>query len=184
MAEEKKKNLGGKKESPNTRNASKVNRESFSTWEGHTLTSNEEKFISKYIETGNGRKSVIEAYPNHNPKTAAQKAQQLLNKAYINSEINYRLQEIKDEGIAKAEEVLMYFTSVMRGEIKDQFGIEASLSERTKAAQELAKRQIDIAQKLQGNQEAPEVVIKLDWTRNTPPTSEPTVTVETPNNED
>ena len=44
----------------------------------------------------------------------------------------------------------------------DQFGLEASLGERTKAAQELAKRLIDIPNKLQNN-EVPEVKITLDW---------------------
>lgn len=34
-------------------------------------------------------------------------------------------------------------TDVMRGKIKDQFDLDASLSERTKAAQELLKRNVD-----------------------------------------
>ena len=57
-----------------------------------------------------------------------------------------------------------YFSRVMRGEIKDQFGLEAPLSERTKAAVELAKRQIDIPQRLAGN-EQPEIKIVVDWAR-------------------
>ena len=35
----------------------------------------------------------------------------------------------------------------MRGEVKDQFGLDAPLAERTKAAVELAKRKVDVAQK-------------------------------------
>ena len=50
----------------------------------------------------------------------------------------------------------------MRGKLLDQFGLEASLAERTKAAQELAKRQIDIPNKLAGN-EAPKITITVDW---------------------
>ena len=42
--------------------------------------------------------------------------------------------------IADADEVLDYLSGVMRGEIKDQFGLDASLQDRTKAAQELLKR--------------------------------------------
>ena len=41
---------------------------------------------------------------------------------------------------------MRYFTSVMRGEVKDQFGLDAPLAERTKAAVELAKRKVDVAQ--------------------------------------
>lgn len=39
------------------------------------------------------------------------------------------------------------FNLPMRGEVKDQFGLEAPLAERTKAAVELAKRKVDVAQK-------------------------------------
>lgn len=73
-------------------------------------------------------------------------------------------EELEPETVATAQEVMSYFTSVMRGEVKDQFGLEAPLSERTRAAQELAKRTIDIENRQRGN--ADQVVeIKLDWTR-------------------
>ena len=162
---EKKKN-GGERENSNNRSATKANRQSFSTHEGHSLTPPEALFIDRYIETGNGRQSYIEAYPNCNPKSAAQLAQKKLNKEYITSEINHRLEQAKTESIATAEEIMQYFTDVMRGKVKDQFGLEASLGERTKAAQELAKRQIDIPNRLAGN-ETPELKITLDWARPT-----------------
>lgn len=153
-----------KKKTTNTRTAKKAKRESFSTWEGHTLTPQEAKFIDEYCVTGNGRQSVLTAYANQNPKTAAQKAQELLNKNYITSEINHRLEQSRSASIASAEEIMNFFSSVMRGEVKDQFGLEAPLSERTRAAVELAKRQIDMPQRL-ANNEQPEVKISLDWDR-------------------
>lgn len=132
------------------------------THTGHPLTIKEASFIDNYIQTGNGMRSVIDAgYTDNAP---AQKANFLLKKAYIAEEINYRMNQAKTESIAGAEEIMRYFTSVMRGEIKDQFGLDAPLGERTKAAQELAKRKIDIPNKLAGN-DAPELVIKLDWAR-------------------
>ena len=152
------------KKTTNNRSAQKANRVSFSTWEGHSLTNSEAQFIDEYIKTSNGRDSYIKAYPNSNPKNAHQNAYRLLNKDYITSEINHRLQEAKDESIADAKEVMQYFTKVMRGEIKDQFGLDASLGERTRAAQELAKRTIDIPNKAQG-QEQPELKIVIDWER-------------------
>lgn len=155
-----------KKPTTNTRTAKKVKRESFSTWEGHALTAQEAKFIDEYCITGNGRQAILTAYPNQNPKTAAQKAQDLLNKDYITSEINHRLQQAREDSIATATEIMNYFSAVMRGEIKDQFGLEAPLSERTKAAVELAKRQIDIPQRMAGN-EQPEIKIVVDWARPT-----------------
>ena len=90
--------------------------------------------------------------------------QELLNKNYITSEINHRLEQSRAESIASATEIMNFFSSVMRGEVKDQFGLEAPLSERTRAAVELAKRQIDIPQKL-ANNEQPTIRIALDWGR-------------------
>ena len=134
----------------------------FSTHTGHPLTPNESKFIDKYVETGNGRQSYIEVYGQKS--SAAQLANRLLNKEYIAEEIKFRLNQASTESIASAEEIMQYFTDVMRGNIKDQFGLEASLGERTKAAQELAKRQIDIPNRLAGN-EVPELKISLSWDR-------------------
>lgn len=73
-------------------------------------------------------------------------------------------EELKPETVATAQEVMSYFTAVMRGEVKDQFGLEAPLSERTRAAQELAKRTIDIENRQAGNSDQ-RIEIKLDWTR-------------------
>lgn len=127
---------------------------------GHPLSVKEDAFITKYIELGNARQAVEEAgYKSNTPNQFANK---LLKKDYISEEIAYRQSQIRQQGIASAEEIMQYFTDVMRGNIKDQFEMEASLSERTKAAQELAKRQIDIPNKLQGN-EVPEVKITLNW---------------------
>ena len=136
----------------------------FSTHTGHQLTPAESKFIDKYIETNNATQSYRDAYGDK--KAARQLANRVLSKDYIAEEISYRLQQATTESIATAEEILQYFTDVMRGEIKDSFGLEASLSERTKAAQELAKRQIDLQNKLSGN-EPPELKITLDWARPT-----------------
>ena len=155
--------------------AEKKKVQKFSTHTGHSLTINEARFIDRYIETSNARQSYIECYPNQNEKNAHQNAYRLLNKDYIAEEINYRLEESKTEGIANAEEVMQYFTDVMRGEIKDQFGLDAPLGERTKAAQELAKRLIDIPNRANGN-EQPELKITLDWAR--PTTVEIPVKVE------
>jgi len=130
------------------------------TNDGHPLTPLEAKFIDVYIETGNQRQAVIEA--GYKTSAPGQYATNLVKKDYIGNEIAYRLELHKQESIASSTEILQYFTKVMRGEIEDQFGLEAPLSERTKAAQELAKRQIDIANKIQGKDTAT-VKIQLDW---------------------
>lgn len=57
-------------------------------------------------------------------------------KAYIQERLNIA----QSKNIASADEVLQFLTRVMRGEEKDQFGLDASLQDRTKAGVELLKR--------------------------------------------
>ena len=88
----------------------------------------------------------------------------LLDRPNIIAEIQRRNKEMRKKGIADSEEVMNYLTQVMRGEVKDQFGLDAPLSERTKAAQELAKRTIDVDNRAAGK--ADNVLeIKFDWGR-------------------
>ena len=54
--------------------------------------------------------------------------------------IKIKLQEKENQRIASQDEVLQYLTKVMRGEEKDQFGLDASLQDRTKCAELLGKR--------------------------------------------
>jgi len=127
---------------------------------GHRLTSQEAKFIQLYVETGNGLQSVKEAgYKSKNPR---QYAQLLLTKQYIAEEITYRLEQFKKTSIASAQEVMEFYTKVMRGEVKDQFELDAPLADRIKAGNELAKRLVDIPNKLEGKAQAT-VTISLDW---------------------
>lgn len=154
-------NAKSKSKTDKAKQKKKKERIRYTTHDGHPLTVQQAKFIDFYLETGNGRQSVIEAGYQHKAPHVC--AINLLNKSYISGEIAYRLQKLEDEKIASACEILKYFTSVMRGEVQDQFGLEAPLSERTKAAQELAKRQIDIANRVTNGKEVAEVKISLNW---------------------
>lgn len=124
------------------------------------LTQKEQAFINAYMEHGNGRQAAITA--GYSAKTATSKASQLLTKVNIVEEIAKRREAAKKSSIATAQEVMEYFTRVMNGEEKDQFGLDAPLGERTKAAQELAKRTIDLENRLAGKPDGV-VSIKLDW---------------------
>ena len=50
------------------------------------------------------------------------------------------MQAQNEARVASADEVLQFFSSVMRGEVKDQFGLDAALSDRLNAGKELMKR--------------------------------------------
>ena len=143
-----------------TKKRKKPSTSKYFTNDGHPLTPLEAKFIDLYIETGNQRQSIIQAgYKTNSPSQVANK---LLNKDHISNEIAYRLKLIEESKTASAKEILEFYTGVMRGEVQDQFGLEAPLSERIKAANELARRTIDIANRINGKEVA-EVKIKLDW---------------------
>jgi len=113
----------------------------------HTLTPLEQAFISSYIICKNAAQAVREA--GYKSKRPSAYGGALLEREYIREEITSRLQEIEDAKIAKPTEILQFYTSVMRGEVLDQFGIEASIDTRIKAANELAKHQIEIPMKLE-----------------------------------
>ena len=58
----------------------------------------------------------------------------------------------------------------MRGEVKDAFGLDASLAERTKCAVELAKRMSILEDRANMQEEStPKIQITLDWGQNTNP---------------
>ena len=117
------------------------------THDGHTLTQLESAFIASFIVRKNGAQAVREA--GYKAKNTEVQARALLSRDYIASEIKFRLQEIDNAKIADATEILQFYTSVMRGEVLDQFNIEASLDTRIKAANELAKHKIELPMKLE-----------------------------------
>lgn len=100
------------------------------------LTEKQKRFIDYYIETANATESAKRA--GYSEKTAKNIGAENLTK--LNFFIQEKLQQLEDKRIASANEVLQYFTAVMRGEEKDQFGLEASLKDRNFAAKCLAQR--------------------------------------------
>ena len=78
-------------------------------------------------------------------------------------EIQYRLEQLEEAKTASAKEILEFYTRVMRGEETDQFGLETPISERLKAANELAKRKIDIPNRIAGKESNATVTISLNW---------------------
>ncbi len=122
----------------------------------------QQRFIDKYLETGSGAEAAI--YAGYSAKTASSRGCQLLKDVKVREEISKRLEESKKESIATGQEVMEYYTKVMRGEILDQFGLEAPLQERTKAATELAKRTVDVENRMNGKPDGL-LEIKLDWSR-------------------
>ena len=95
-------------------------------------------FVQEYMKTNNINQSAIKA--GYSPRTASVQGSRLLTNVKVSAYINAINERLESDKIADIEEVMEYLTSVMRGEKKDQFDLDPSLSERTKAASELARR--------------------------------------------
>lgn len=128
------------------------------------LTDKQKEFIVEYLKTRNGVKAYQKAFNVENYDSADVGARGLLDNPRIRAEIARISQPVEISSLASAREVLEFFASVMRGEVKDQFGLEAPLSERLKAANELAKRTVDIENRRNGEADAV-IEVKLDWDR-------------------
>ena len=102
------------------------------------LTPKQKAFADYYLETGNATEAAKLA--GYSEKTARQIGTENLAKPYISEYIAERQKQLEDKRIADISEVLQFFTSVMRGEIKDQFDFDPSLSDRLSAGKELMKR--------------------------------------------
>lgn len=135
--------------------------------ERERLTPKEKIFCREYVKLSNGKQAAIKA--GYSERTAVIQANQILSRRIVQREIE-RLSKKREEkalveedkAIADSIEVMGFLTKVMRGEVKDQFGLDPSLADRIKAGQELAKRTIDIDNKMKGLPDA-NVTIKLDW---------------------
>lgn len=138
------------------------------THNGQKLTPKEDAFIGLYIEYGDATKAAEEAgyviRSGYKNKVAQyrKKGQQLLAKDYIRDEIAYRTKELNSSKIANAEEILMYLTSVMRGEEKDQFNLDVSIADRTNAAKELNRRLKELEDVTNTNMNTREVHLVLE----------------------
>lgn len=112
------------------------------------------RFAVAYVELGRIREAATVA--GYSKQYAEKKAYKLLEDKDVKAYIDKLLEEINSKKIAKAEEVLIYLTSVLRGESEaEEIVIEGdgqgyssarvmtkgpSQSERTKAAELLGKR--------------------------------------------
>lgn len=102
------------------------------------LTPKQQAFADYYIECGNATEAAKRA--GYSEKTAQQIGSENLLKPLISAYIAERMAEEAKKRVADANEVIEFYTAVMRGEVKDQFGLDASLADRLKAGDSLMKR--------------------------------------------
>lgn len=125
------------------------------------LTLKQQKFADEYIISGNATQAAIKA--GYKEKTAYKTGAENLRKPQIKSYIEERLSELSSKKIADQDEVLQFFTSVMRGEILEPYAlgigngaqqiieIKPNAATRKSAAVELAKRYGLTSEKIEMN---------------------------------
>lgn len=93
------------------------------------LTLKQRKFVDNYIETGNATQSALEA--GYSKRTARAIGQENLTKLDIKNYINEQVQAVESKKIAKSDEVLKYYTSVLRGEALESVVVTTAYSVHT-----------------------------------------------------
>lgn len=102
------------------------------------MTPKQKAFADYYLESGNAADAARKA--GYSEKSVYAIGPENLGKPEISAYIKKRMAAQDAERVASADEVLRFYSSVMRGEVSDQFGLEAALAERLKAADALMKR--------------------------------------------
>lgn len=137
------------------------------------LTEKQKRFADYYIECGNATEAAIKA--GYSKNTAKAIGYENLTKPYLKAYIDNVINKKDNERIASQDEVLKYFTSLMRGEETDEIvamnpGIGFERTEqrvdsktRLAAAKELAKRYgIDKPNIDSNSDEVVQIVFKRD----------------------
>ena len=91
------------------------------------LTPKQKAFADYYIELGNAAEAARRA--GYSEKNANNIASENLAKPNISAYIQQRMAEQDAKRVATADEVLRFYTSVMRGEEKDAFGLDVGMDE-------------------------------------------------------
>lgn len=102
------------------------------------LTPKQKRFCEEYLKSGNATEAAKKA--GYKEKAAHSMGAENLRKPAISAYIKRRTDEQEAALVADSNEILKFYTAVMRGEVKDQFGMDASLSDRLKAGDNLMKR--------------------------------------------
>lgn len=102
------------------------------------LTPKQKAFADAFIETGNQTEAARRA--GYSARSAKQVGTENMTKPAVAAYIKERMDTLEAQRVASADEVMRFFSSVMRGEVKDQFGLDPSLSDRLNAGKELMKR--------------------------------------------
>lgn len=122
------------------------------------LTPKQKAFADAYIECGNQTEAARRA--GYSEKAARQIGGENMTKPAVSAYIKSRMDELEAQHVATADEVMRFYSAVMRGEVKDQFGLDASLQDRLNAGKELMKRFAAVQDRANSNEAR--IIINVD----------------------
>ena len=117
------------------------------------LTQKQKKFADYLVKLGRDRATEAAKLAGYSEKSARQSGYANMQKASVKAYIEERLKtaaepreraEAERKLVADGDEVLRFLSATMRGEVKDQFGLDAQRKDRLAAAKEL-QRILDVA---------------------------------------
>lgn len=102
------------------------------------LKGKQKKFADEYLLSWNAADAARKA--GYSEDSAASIGSENLRKPHIAAYIRARAQARDAVTVAAEEELMAFLSSVVRGNVMDQFGLEPTLADRLRAAENLMKR--------------------------------------------
>lgn len=103
------------------------------------LTEKQKRFADHFVELGDATEAYIQAgYKVKSRDVAKVNASRLLTNANVKSYIDNIIAEKDEKRIAKQDEILEFLTSVLRGQVQEQFPLGLGMGE-----QQLVKKELD-----------------------------------------
>ena len=99
----------------------------------------EQAVVREYYKTHLLAKSYQAVFPKVSANVAREKARLILEKPENVEYMKLLIERNAKKGFASLDRVKSFLSDVMEGRVKDQFGLEASLSDRIKAAEDIIR---------------------------------------------
>ena len=122
------------------------------------ITPKQKAFADYFLELGSDYKAAIKA--GYAESTANNAKRDIRDKPCVSEYINARMAELESKRAMTADEVMLFYSAVVRGEVKDQFGLEVSVADRIKAADSMMKRFNAITPKAEQHNDTVQAIIK------------------------
>lgn len=99
----------------------------------------EQAVVREYYKTHKLAKSYQAVFPGTSNTTAAEKAKEILSKPESVAYMQELVKRNAKKGYASLDAAKSFLSDVMEGKVKDQFGLDASLADRIKAAEDIIR---------------------------------------------